>query len=135
MTLQIALYRKLVALGITPNVYEEELPQNPTYPATVYSMIDAVPVGRSHDTGVMPFRDERFQIDVFAETVPVAKAAIERYFSELGSFDGVISDGESPETLHDVTIRYEATNPNQSFRDEKALSVVGRSMDFKIFYK
>jgi hypothetical protein len=135
-TLQIALYRKLVALNITPYIYEDQLPQDSLYPATVYSMIDAVPVGRSHDSNVTPFREERIQIDVFAESVADAKYAIERYFVALSSFDGPLGDGRSPESHYDVSVRYEATNPSQDFTNEVTTrNIKVRSMDFMIFYK
>lgn len=130
-----AIYTKLAALAITPRIYDEELPQNPTYPATVYDLIDEVGVGRNHD-GAAPMRDARVQIDVFALSGFQADGFIEQYFAALQSFDGTLGDGQSPEMQYSVSIRYEATNPNQSFKDEKTLrNVRGRSMDFMILYK
>jgi hypothetical protein len=130
-----ALYTKLLALAITPRIYDEELPQNPTYPATVYDLIDEVGIGRNHD-GAAPFREARVQIDVFALSGYQADTLIEQYFDALQSFDDTLGDGQSPETQYPVSIRYENTNPNQSFKDEKTLqNVRGRSMDFKVLYK
>jgi hypothetical protein len=130
-----ALYIKLVALAITSKVYDEELPQNPTYPATVYDLVDENPIGRNHD-GAAPFREARVQIDVFALSGFEADTLIEQYFDALQSFDGILGDGQSPETQYDVSIRYENTNPKQIFTDESALKTVrGRSMDFMILYK
>jgi hypothetical protein len=130
-----AFYTKLRALAITPDVYDEELPQNPTYSATVYDLVDENPVGRNHDNAA-PFREARVQIDIFALSGYEADTLIEQYFDALHSFDGILGDGQSPETNYDVSIRYENTNPKQTFKDEATLKTVrGRSMDFMILYK
>ena len=59
MSFKIAVYRKLVSLGLTPKIYYRELPQNPTYPATVYDFVSEVPVDLTHDVGVVGFRKAR----------------------------------------------------------------------------
>jgi hypothetical protein len=130
------ILNKLRSLAITAVVWEGDLPQNPTYPTTVFDLIDEVPVGRSHDSDVSPFRDARVQIDVYAETRAQADDLIELYYVALNSFDGLVGDGASPETSVDMVIRYESTNPNLNFQAESTTRVIkGRSMDFKIFYK
>lgn len=135
MSIKTALWRKLVALGITAKVWDAQLPQNPEYPATVYDLIDENPIGRSHDSNVAPFREARVQIDVYASTTKEADDLIEQYFDALNSFDGDLSDGQSPETLTNVVIRYENTNPIMDFRDQVTTRQIrGRSMDFKLLY-
>lgn len=130
------IYKHLVSLAITPEVYDGELPQNPTYPVTIYDLIDENPVGRSHDSNIASFRDARVQIDVYAATAAAADELIERYFAALNSFNGLIGDGNSPEVFVDLTIRYESTNPRLDFGDQPTTRPIkGRSMDFKIFYK
>jgi len=135
VSIKIQIYRKLVALAITGKIYDGELPQNPTYPVTVYDLIDEVAVGRNHESNNAPFREARVQIDVYAETTKAADDLIEQYFDALNSFDGSLGDGASPETLVDVVIRYANTNPRMDFNDQATLrSVKGRSMDFMILY-
>jgi len=134
--LKAGVYNLLLDLGITAAVYDGQLPQNPTYPTTVYDLIDEVPLGRSHDSEVSPFRDTRIQIDVFAESAKQADDLIEQYFQALNSFDGSIGNGQSPESFKDICIRYENTNPRLDFTAQPTLkNIKGRSMDFKILYK
>lgn len=119
-------------LGITAYIYMRELPQNPSYPATVFDVIDQVPIGRSHDTGVLPFREARVQIDIYAETVEEAEDAAERYFEAIGNYDGSLG---VPEFSY-VSIRYESNNPDPTFEEEPTLrEIEGRSTDYKILYK
>jgi hypothetical protein len=134
MSFKIAVYRKLVSLGLTPKIYYRELPQNPSYPATVYSLISQAPVDLTHDVGVTGFRQARFQIDAYALTVAQAETAIEAYFEALKSFSGVLSDGLSPETTYDCDIWDEGRNPDQSFNDSTLRHIEGRSHDFMIHF-
>ena len=130
-----AIYTKLVALAITPKVYHNELPQNPSYPATVYSLISQAPVDLTHDVGVTGFRQARIQIDVYALTVSQAETAMEAYFEAFKSFSGILGDGLSPETTYDCDIWDEGGNPDMSFEEETTLRhVEGRSHDFMIHY-
>ena len=136
MSIKYAIFLKLSALAITTKIWDAHLPQNPTYPTTVYDLIDEVPIGRSHDSNTAPFREARVQIDVFAQSGSQADDLIEQYFTALNSFDGVIADSLSPQTSYDVSIRYESTNPIMDFPAEPTLNIIrGRSMDFMIFYK
>jgi hypothetical protein len=134
MSFKIAIYRKLVSLGLTPKVYHKKLPQNPTYPATVYEFVSEPPVDLTHDVGVVGFRKARIQIDVYALTTAQAEAAIEGYFEALKSFSGVLSDGNSPATTYDCDIWDEGGNPDQSFNDSTLRHIEGRSHDFMIQY-
>ena len=134
MSFKIAIYRKLVSLGLTPKIYYRELPQNPTYPATVYDFVSEVPVDLTHDVGVVGFRKARMQIDVYALTTAQVEAAIEGYFAALKSFSGVLSDGLSPATTWDCDIWDEGGNPDQSFNDSTLRHIEGRSHDFMIHF-
>lgn len=135
MSFKIAIYRKLLALGLTPKVYYRELPQNPTYPATVYDFLPEAPVDLTHDVGVVGFRKARIQIDVYALTVAEVETAMEGYFNALKSFSGVLSDGLSPATTWDFDIWDEGGNPDMSFDEEPTLRhVEGRSRDFMIHF-
>lgn len=131
-SLKMGINSFLVTNAITPYIYHRELPQNPSYPATVYDIIDQVPMGRSHSEGVLPFREARVQIDMYAQTVEEAENILELYFNAMGSYDGSLG---AP-GFSDVSIRYESTNPDMSFESEPTLrQIEGRSMDFKILYK
>jgi hypothetical protein len=133
--IKIAIYQKLTALAITPEIYDGDLPDDVSYPVTAYDLIDEVPTGRTHDA-VAPFREARIQIDVYAASVAAADVLIEQYFQALQSCDEQLADGESPETVFDASIRYESTNPRMRFISEPTLAdVYGRSMDFIVLYK
>jgi hypothetical protein len=131
-----AINKKLVDLAITPDVYNEMAEQNPDYPLTVFDYIDEAGFGRSHDTGVMPFREGRFQVDVYALSIKDAEDAIEAYIQALGHFDGLITvTAVSPEIVFDTSIRFANRNPGSSYRDEAALKeVIKRSVDFIVVY-
>lgn len=135
MSIKIALYRKLVALGITPRVYHQTLPQNAEYPATVYDIVSDNAIGQVHDAGVHSFRRARVQIDAYAETASGADSAAEQYFDALDNFHGNLSDGLSPETVYDVRITDAGSNPDMSFQSEPTLRTIsGQSRDFYILY-
>ena len=125
-SIRAGIYNKLVALAITPYVYHNELPQNPSYPATVYDVISDVTIGHTHDSGVVGFRRTRVQIDVFAESVSEAEEAMEAYFAALAGFKGSIGDGLSPEQFTDVSIFDEGANPDldSAWQDDPTLSLI-----------
>ena len=135
-TIKAAIYKKLVALGITKWVYESSLPRNPRYPATVYQLIDTAPTDLTHDEGVVGFKKTRLQIEVYAEDVAEAESAIGQYFEALKSFSEPLGDGLSPETSYDVDTWDEGQNPDMDFENEVTLAeVTGRSRDFMIHYQ
>lgn len=128
-------YQLLRTAAITPHIYFGELPQNPSYPATVYDFVSQPPVDLTHDVGVVGFRKARVQIDVFAETVAEAEAAIEAYYELLKSYSGSVGDGLSPETVIEMDIWDEGQNPDMDFEEEPTLRhIEGRSRDFMIHW-
>jgi len=126
-----AIYKILKTAAITPHIYARELPQNPSYPATVYDIVSQPPVELTHDVGVVGFRQARIQIDVYALTVAAAESAMEAYYELLKSYSDVIGDDASPETTVDVDIWDEGQNPDMDFEEEPTLRhIEGRSRDF-----
>lgn len=135
MNIKGYFYSILKTAAITPYIYHRELPQNPSYPATVYDFISQPPVDLTHDVGTVGFRKARVQIDVYALTVAQAESAIEAYFELLKSYVGSIGDGESPETVIEVDIWDEGANPDMDFEEEPTLRAIeGRSRDFMIHW-
>ena len=67
------IYNLLSSAAITPYIYHHELPQDPSYPATIYDVISQPPVDLTHDKGTVGFRKARIQIDVIAESVDAAE--------------------------------------------------------------
>lgn len=122
----------LTASAITALVYHQDLPQNPTYPATVFDVIDQIPVGRNHDNGVLPMREARVQIEVFAETLAAAESAAEQYFELLGNYDGSLGVAG----LTNVSIRWDADNPDPLAPLDTVIlrTLFARSMDFIVLY-
>ena len=134
-SIKAGVYNKLITLALTPYVYHRELPQNPSYPATVYDRIDDFPVNHTHDHLVVGFRKARFQIDVYGLTVAEAEDAMEGYVAALAGFIGPIGDGLSPPQFTDVSILDAGANPDLSFEEEPLLRhIEGRSHDFIIIY-
>jgi hypothetical protein len=137
MTLSIKAFiaKKLADLAITQFVYADDLPKDPRYPATVYSVIDSTPGDLTHDVGVVGFRKARVQLDVYALDFDEAEAAIEQYFETFKSFSDDLGDGQSPETFLNVDIWDEGQNPDMDFEDESTLkAVTGRSRDFMVHF-
>jgi hypothetical protein len=133
-SIKAGIYNKLLSLAVTPYIYHRELPQNPSYPATVYDVISDINLCHTHDHVTGP-RQARVQIDVYAETVAAAEAAMEAYFTELAGFSGSIGDGLSPSQFTDVAIFDEGANPDLDFEQEPILrQIEGRSRDFMIVY-
>jgi hypothetical protein len=119
----------LQAAKITPYVYLRELPENPSYPATVFEIISDIVISHTHDTNVVGFRQARVQVDVYALTVAEAEDAMEKYFEMLAGFSGSLGAG------YDVAIFDEGANPDPSFENEPTLNTVeARSRDFMILY-
>lgn len=134
-SIKAGIYNYLSAQAVTPYVYHRELPQNPSYPATVYSVISDITIGHTHDTNVVGFRRARIQIDVFAQTVDAAEDAMEQYFSLMAGFKGSIGNGLSPAQFTDVSIFDGGANPDLDFEDQATLRrIEGRSRDFLILY-
>ena len=68
--------------------------------------------------------------------IPKLIPLIKKYFDALNHFDKELSNGQSTETVYEISIRYESTNPRLDFTEQPTLKEVkGRSMDFKILYK
>jgi hypothetical protein len=134
-SIKAGIYNKLLSLGITAHIYYRELPQNPSYPATVYDVISDVVIGNVYDSGVHCFRRARVQLDVYALTVAAAEAAMEAYFDALDNFSGSLGGGESPSPFQDVVIFDEGANPDLDYEAEPTLrQIEGRSRDFMILY-
>jgi hypothetical protein len=134
-SIKAGIANKLAALAVTPFIFHRELPQNPTYPATVYDVISDTVVGHTHDNLVVGFRRARIQIDVYAETVAEAEDAMENYFAALVGFKGSIGDDLSPSQFTDVSIFDIGSNPDYDFEEEPTLRhIEGRSRDFTILY-
>lgn len=131
-----AIHKKLTDLAITPEIYNEMAEQNPSYPLTVFDLVDETGIGRPYDSGVIPFREGRVQVDVYALSIKDAEDAIEDYVQNLGNWDGIITvTAVSPEVSFDVSIRFANRNPGSSYRDQAALKeVVKRSVDFMVVY-
>ena len=135
LSIGMGIYRKLVELGITPNIYRRELRQNPSYPATVYDVVSDNAIGTVHDAGVHCFREARVQIDIYALTVAEAESIAEQYFDALDNYHGTLSDETSPETTWDVRIRDAGMNPDMNFQEQPTLRrAEGRSRDYYILY-
>ncbi len=135
-SIKATVYRILKAAAITPHIYQNGLPKNPLYPATVYHIISEPPVDLTHDVGTVGFRQSRIQLEVYATTVAAAEAAIEAYYALLKSYTGAIGNGESPETFVEVDVWDEGRNPDLDFQDEVTLkNVVGRSRDFTVLFR
>lgn len=125
------IYKKLKALAITPDVFNETAEQNPSYPLTVFDIIDEDSLGRSHDTGVQPFYEARVQVDVYAETIHAAETAVKAYKDALAHFDGALG----VTGFENVSIRFANRNPGEAYKDEAALkTIVKRSLDFFVLY-
>ena len=126
-----AIYLFLTDKAITPYLYYRELPQNPTYPATVYDVISDIAIDHTHDYGVVGFRRARVQLDVYAETVEPAEDAMEKYFASLAGFKGSLG----VPGFTDVSIFDAGSNPDLDFEEEPTLRrIEGRSRDFMILY-
>jgi len=131
ISIKAAVYGFLKDQAITPYLYHRELPQNPSYPATVYDIISQPPIELTHDVGTVGFRQARVQIDVYALTVAEAEDAIERYFLLLSSFSGSLGVAG----FFDVDIWDEGANPDMDFEEEPTLrQIEGRSRDFMIHW-
>jgi len=134
-SIKAGIKNKLVSMGFTPYVYHYDLPQNPRYPATVYWIVDDFAIGHTHDPLVVGFRKARVQIDVYALTIAEVENAMESYVAALAGYIGNLSDGQSPETVWDVSIFDEGENPPERFKDQAVLKEVrGRSHDFMLLY-
>ncbi|RPH38359.1 hypothetical protein EHM92_00310 [bacterium] len=134
-SIKATIYRILSSAAITPYIYHGDLPQNPSYPATVYDIISQPAADLTEDVGVVGFRKARIQIDVYAQSVGAAEDAMERYYELLKSYSGSIGDGASPETVIDCDIWDEGANPDMDFEDEPTLrQIEGRSRDFMIHW-
>lgn len=134
-SIKAGIYKFLEAAAVTPYLYHRELPQNPSYPATVYDIISDITICHTHDPGVVGFRRARVQIDVFAETVAEAEEAMEAYFALLAGYIGSMGDGESPEQFTDVSVFDAGSNPDLDYEAEPTLRALeGRSRDFMILY-
>jgi hypothetical protein len=121
----------LKAVAITARVYPNELPKNPTYPATVVDVIDQVPVAETIEVGVVPARRSRIQIDVYSENFTQAEELQEKYFNLLSNFKGSLGVAG----MKDVVIKFDRHNPDKVFIDKPVLKdVEGRSMDFMVTY-
>jgi hypothetical protein len=119
----------LKAAGITPYLYHRELPQDPSYPATVYDIVSDINTCHTHDRVNGP-RQARVQIDVYAETVAAAEDAMEQYVELFTSYSGDLGAG-----FLDVAIFDEGANPDLDFESEPTLRhLEGRSRDFMILY-
>lgn len=135
ISIKAGIHHKLVELAVTPYVYHRELPQDPSYPATVYDVVSDVTIGHTHDNLIVGFRRARVQIDVFAETVDAAEDAMEQYFAALAGYAGALGIGESPDAFLDVSIFDAGANPDLDFEAEPTLRrLEGRSRDFIILY-
>lgn len=134
-SIKAVVYSILKTAAITPHIYHGELPQNPSYPATVYDVVGDITIGHTHDNLVVGFRRARVQIDVFAESVSEAEEAMEAYFALMAGFKGSIGDGLSPEQFTDVSIFDAGANPDLDYQAEPTLRALeGRSRDFMILY-
>lgn len=131
ISIKAALYGFLKDQAITPYLYHRELPQNPSYPATVYDLVSQPPVDLTEDVGVVGSRKARVQIDVYALTVSEAEDAMERYFELLGSYSGSLG----VPGYADCDIWDEGANPDMDFEEEPTLRhIEGRSRDFMIHW-
>jgi hypothetical protein len=120
----------LQAAKVTPCVYLGELPQNPSYPATVFDVVSDVVINHTHDPNVVGFRRARVQIDVFALTMAEAEDVMERYFELLAGYMGELGAG-----FENVSIFDAGQNPDLDFKNEPTLrNIEGRSRDFYILY-
>lgn len=130
-SIKAGIYMYLTDLAITPYIYHRELPQNPSYPATVYDIVSQPAVELTHDIGTVGFRYARVQIDVYALTVAEAEEAMERYFEILKDFSGSLG----VPGFTDVDIWDEGANPDLDYEEEPTLrQIEGRSRDFMIHW-
>lgn len=132
-SIKARVYEKLQDLAITPYIYpEDELPQEPGYPATVFAIISGEGLDASHDNGVVPFRRDRLQIYVYSLDFEEIEAAIEAYYTALANATYMLGDGESPENIAKVQFLYAYAEPDETFKEEPTLREVKRRS--KVFY-
>ena len=130
ISLKAGLFKFLLAQGITTYVYYRELPQNPSYPATVYTMTDDY-TADEHQQGP-GLRRAVLQVDVLAESVAEVEEAAEKYYALLAGYRGTLS----VPGFTSVSIRDEGANLDTAFFNEslnKKIEIRGRS--FEVTYK
>lgn len=128
-SLKAGLYSFLAANAITPYIYLRELPQNPSYPATVYDVTrdDTIDI---HQQGP-GLRASIVQIDVLAETVAAAEEAMEKYYLLLAGYKGSLGVAG----FTNVAIYDEGLNLDMGFENESTggkIEIRGRS--FRVTY-
>ena len=138
-SIKAAVFSFLKAQAITPYIYHRELPQNPSYPATIYDVIDDVTVCHTYDKVVGP-RRARVQLDVIGETsdIDAIEEAMEKYYVVMAGFSGSLGVAG----YEDVAIFDGGANPIYDFRSEFSMmesepllkNLEVRSRDFMFLY-
>lgn len=128
-SIKLGIYDFIKRLKITTYCYMRELPQNPSYPATVYNLTDDY-TSDIHQQGP-GLREAIVQIDVLAETVKAAEEAMESYYVALAGYRGSLGIAG----FTDVCIYDEGMNLDEAFENESLNNKVEiRGRAFRIIY-